>query len=400
MNRIVIAATSLCFLSIFSLEIKAQEKLIDLKKWNTADSVETEEPSRADLFHLDVLLRAGFNVESMSEGERTNKINLDDARILLSGNYTDDLSYKVRFRLNRSFNPTSQDNASRALDMAFIKYKFGRGKKWSITAGKQSALVGSYEFENNPIYEFMFTDYVDRILNLFVVGGTLSYDITPNHSLNVQIYNTVNDSFADLHAKNGYTTGNLKPAKTPLGVYATWIGSFWDKKVHTKWSYNISQFASDETNHSISLANKLKTAKNMLYVDLQYSYLAVDHAMIASGTLNDFYARTGSDRVLAHNVNYKSAIVRYDQFITDKWEIALKGAYETAGVEKDASLDEDFRRNWTYFAALQHKPFTKQDLRFYLGYVGNTVSYDGNLDMENQQFNRLALGAYFTIPAL
>jgi hypothetical protein len=75
-------------------------------------------------------------------GESQAKANLDDARILMSGVYNDRLSYKVRFRLNRSFAPTSQDNGSRALDMALIKYKFGKDLKWSVTAGKQSAMVG------------------------------------------------------------------------------------------------------------------------------------------------------------------------------------------------------------------------------------------------------------------
>lgn len=400
MNIRALIATTLFFFPAISLQVRAQDRPTALLTEQEADSLKRKEPARADLFKLDVLLRAGLNVESIGDNERSNKVNLDEARILLHGDYNDQLSYRVRFRLNRPFTPTSQDNASRALDMAYIKYKFGKDYKWSVTAGKQSALVGSYEFENNPIYEFMFTDYVDRILNLFVVGGTLSYELNPAHSLNVQVYNTINDSFVDLHTKNGYAMGDLKASKTPIGAYATWIGSFWNKKISTKWSYNISQFAQNKTNHGISLANKLTTDKDMLYVDLQYSYLAVDHALIASAAMNDFYARTNSDRVLAQDVTYKSVVVRYDRMLTDKWELALKGAYETAGMDKDAHIDADFRQNWTYFAALQHKPFKRQDLRFYLGYVGNTVSFDRQFDRAQQQFNRLTLGTYFTIPAL
>ena len=400
MNTRALITTSLFFLPTILLQVTAQEKPAVSIIEQQVDSLKSKEPARADLFKLDVLLRAGLNVESIGDNDRSNKVNLDEARILLHGDYNDQLSYRVRFRLNRPFTPTSQDNASRALDMAYIKYKFGKDYKWSVTAGKQSALVGSYEFENNPIYEFMFTDYVDRILNLFVVGGTLSYELNPAHSINVQVYNTINDSFVDLHTKNGYAMGDLKASQTPIGAYATWIGSFWDKKISTKWSYNISQFAQSKTNHGISLANKFTTDKDMLYVDLQYSYLAVDHALIASAAMNDFYARTNSDRILAQDVTYKSVVVRYDRMLTDKWELALKGAYETAGMDKDANIDADFRQNWTYFAALQHKPFKKQDLRFYLGYVGNTVSFDRQFDRSQQQFNRLTLGTYFTIPAL
>jgi hypothetical protein len=122
--------------------------------------------------------------------------------------------------------------------------------------------------------------------------------------------------------------------------------------------------------------------------------------MIASSAINEFYGRTGENRVLAKDVNYSSAILRYDQFLSKKWELALKGGYEIAGSRDDKQLGKNFRQNWTYFAALQHKPFHNQDLRFYLGYVGNTVNYKGYMDMAKSQYNRLAFGAYFTIPVL
>ena len=285
-------------LGIGVASLHAQEQVQTDSVQAQRSSLLLKEPARAKSFQLDVLLRAGLQTDN-GEGASQAKANLDDARILMSGEYNDRLSYKVRFRLNRSFAPTSQDNGSRALDMAYIKYKFGKDLKWSVTAGKQSAMVGSYEFENNPIYEYKFTDYVDRILNLFVVGGMLSYEVNPNHSLHAQVYNTTNDSFMELHTKNGFAVGDLERSTVPMGAYFTWVGAFMDKRFNTKWSYNIAQFAKGHTNHAISLANKFKTAKQMLYLDLQYSYLAVDHAMIASSAINEFYGRTGENRVLA-----------------------------------------------------------------------------------------------------
>lgn len=384
----------LCIASLHAQE-QAHTDSIPAKR----SSLLLNEPARANSFQLDVLLRAGLQTDN-GDGSSQAKANLDDARILMSGDYNDRLSYKVRFRLNRSFAPTSQDNGSRALDMALIKYKFGKDLKWSVTAGKQSAMVGSYEFENNPIYEYKFTDYVDRILNLFVVGGMISCEVNPNHSFHAQVYNTTNDSFMELHAKNGFAVGDLERSNVPMGAYFTWVGAFMNKQINTKWSYNISQFAKGHTNHSVSLANKFKTSRQMVYLDLQYSYLGVDHAMIASSAINEFYGRTGDQRVLAKDVNYGSAILRYDQFLTRKWEIALKGAYEIAGARNDDQLGKNFHQNWTYFAALQHKPFDNQDLRFYVGYVGNTVNYKDAMSMPKSQYNRLAFGAYFTIPVL
>ncbi|MGJ1196034.1 porin [Sphingobacterium spiritivorum] len=362
------------------------------------DSLQTGEPDRAQLFKFDVLLRTAFDADNPGKEEALSRFNLEEARLLLHGDYNDRLSYKVRFRLNRSFSPLGLDNSSQALDFASIEYKFGKKRDWSVTLGKQSAMVGSYEFENNPIYEFMFTDYVDRILNLFVVGGKLSYSLNTDHSFHLQMYNTVNNTFDTHLVNNGFVMGDLKRAKAPVGGYFTWVGSFADKRFHTKWSYNLAQFAEGRATQAISLANKYKTDNQMIYLDLQYSHMGADHALIASRAINDFYARTGDQRQLAKNVVYKSAVLRYDQFLNDKWEVALKGAIETAGSKDDGTVGNDFRTNYTYFAALQHKPFKKQDLRFYIGYVGNSVKYADRMAMDKTQFNRLTVGGYFTIP--
>ncbi|QQT26700.1 porin [Sphingobacterium spiritivorum] len=362
------------------------------------DSLQNAEPDRAQLFKFDVLLRTAFDADNLGKEEALSRFNLEEVRLLLHGDYNDRLSYKVRFRLNRSFSPLGLDNSSQALDFAAIEYKFGKKRDWSVTLGKQSAMVGSYEFENNPIYEFMFTDYVDRILNLFVVGGKLAYNVNPDHSFHIQLYNTVNNTFDTHLANNGFVMGDLKRAKAPVGGYFTWVGSFADKRFQTKWSYNLAQFAEGRATQAVSLANKYKTDKQMIYLDLQYSHMGADHALIGSRAINDFYARTGDQRQLAKNVVYKSAVLRYDQFLDDKWEVALKGAVETAGSKDDETVGNNFRTNYTYFAALQHKPFKKQDLRFYVGYVGNSVRYADRMAMDKTQFNRLTVGGYFTIP--
>ncbi|MGK9127474.1 OprO/OprP family phosphate-selective porin [Olivibacter sp. SA151] len=355
--------------------------------------------SRNESLRINILLRSALHGDGLFNENGQNKLSLDDARIDIGGNYNDKLSYRLRYRLNKPFETTLQDNASRALDWAYIQYKFGAQNSWSITAGKQSALVGSYEFQNTPIYELKFSDYVDKILNLFVVGATLSKQITKNHSFNIQIYNTTNDGFDKLFQVNNLQKDGLQPATTPLGSYFTWIGAFHNQKIHTKWSYNMAQFAKGLTNHSISLANKYTNNKTSVYLDLQYSYLPVDHVMIATPIWNAIYNRSDGDATLARDIEYKSAIIRLDQFLTKKWEISLKGAYETTSSRRDQLLSNNFRKNYTYTAAIQHKPFESQDLRFYLAYIGNTVSHQKSFQMPTTHFDRLSLGFFYTIPA-
>ena len=391
----------LIFFGSLCVHAQAQEDrhpIIHAPGRNQVDTIVSTEGDRSRLFKFDFLMRSAFDADNVGTEDALSRFSLEEARILFHGEYNDRLSYNIRFRLNRSFAQSGLDNSSQALDFAAMRYAFGKKRDWSITLGKQSAMVGSYEFQNNPIYEFLFTDYVDRILNLFVVGGKLSYDLNESHSFHVQMYNTVNNSFDTHLANNGFVAGDLQRAKAPIGGYLTWVGAFADQRFHTKWSYNLAQFAEGKPTQALSLANKFVTNRQMVYLDLQYSHLGVDHALIASNAINDFYAMTGGERQLAKNVVYKSAVLRYDQFLTDKWELALKGAVETAGSRDDNTFGRDFRTNYTYFAALQHKPFSKQDLRFYLGYIGNNVSYSDQLGLDAVRFSRIAVGGYFTIP--
>ena len=152
---------------------------------------------------------------------------------------------------------------------------------------------------------------MDNILNLLVVWWMLSYEVGTNHSLDFQVYNTSNHSFNKILLDHGLSAGGFEASKAPLGAYFTWNGAFADKRFTTRLSYNISQFAKQQTNHAISLANKFKTNRQALYLDLQYSYYAVDHVMIGSSIINDFYGRIGADKTFAKDISYNKYPTRW-----------------------------------------------------------------------------------------
>ncbi|WP_316839330.1 porin [Pedobacter gandavensis] len=360
------------------------------------DSVKKEVPS---IFNLNVLGRTSFNIGQNADRDLNASFRLDETRLLLSGHINPDLSYKVRFRLNKSFGTTTQDNGSRALDYAQVNYRFGKQKEWEVILGKQAAAVGSYEFVNNPVYEYAFTDYVDRILNLFVVGATFSYKVNPNHNFQLQVYNTSTETFDQLIKTAGYGAGDFKQSNRPMGAYLTWEGNFL-KSFHTKWSYNYSQLVADADNHAISLANMYKSKNTKVYLDLQYSDYGVDHTMLASSAIHSFYGNAGLDRTMRRDVVYKTAVLRLDQQLNEKWGIALKGAYETASARKDKTLGQDFRKNWTGFAALEYKPIANKDWKLFGGYIDNKISYKNGMNIPTQKNNRFILGTFFNLTAI
>ncbi|WP_316818632.1 porin [Pedobacter nyackensis] len=357
-------------------------------------------PRDSSIFNLNILGRTSFNIGEKNGKDLNAGFRLDETRLLMSGHVNPDLSYKVRFRLNRAFNTTSQDNGSRALDYAQVNYQFGKHKEWEVALGKQAAAVGSYEFVNNPVYEYVFTDYVDRILNLFVVGATFSYKVNPNHNFHLQVYNTSTETFDQLIKSAGYGAGELKPSESPLGAYLTWEGSFLNKTFHTKWSYNYSQLVAGADNQAISLANMYKSKKTKVYLDLQYSDYGVDHTMLASNPVHSFYGTTGTDRTMLRDIAYKTAVLRVDQQFNNSWSISMKGAYETASARKDKQIGKDFRNNWTGFVALEHRPIANKDWKLFAGYIGNTVSYKNRIGLPAERNNRFILGTFFNITAI
>ena len=370
---------------------------VDTTKNIPLDTAKQASPS---IFNLHILGRTSLNIGQNKERALNAGFRMDETRLLLSGHVNPDLSYKVRFRLNKAFTTTTQDNGSRALDYAQLNYRFGKQKDWEVILGKQAAAVGSYEFVNNPVYEYIFTDYVDRILNLFVVGATFSYTANPNHNFQLQVYNTSTETFDQLIKTAGYGAGEFKQSERPMGAYFTWQGNFFNKAFHTKWSYNYNQLIAGADNHSISLANMYQSKNTKVYLDLQYSDYGVDHTMLASNPIHAFIGNNGADRIMRKDVVYKSAVLRFDQQLSTHWGVSVKGAYETASASKDKTIGHDFRRNWTGYAAMEYKPIANQDWKLFAGYIDHKISYKNRLGMPSEKNNRFILGTYFNLKAI
>ena len=65
-----------------------------------------------------------------------------------------------------------RSNASAALDYAFLTYRFGKNRQWETTIGKQLSVMGSFEKDINPLYEYIFTDYLNGVYtNVFLSGA-------------------------------------------------------------------------------------------------------------------------------------------------------------------------------------------------------------------------------------
>ena len=387
MKRIVFAALALTF----TLDSAAQE----------VDSLPKKQeivPTFAKKLNIDLFFRGGGISDSYTDDSKNSThFVIDNARLNLQGDFNEDLFYRVRFRPNLPFNSTTQDGGTSALDYAFLTYRFGSDRQWDVTVGKQLAAFGAFEKEINPLYEYIFTDYLNGVYNnVFLSGLTLGYKINGTHKIGVQLHNTVNTKFANLLSSKGFVAGDFKASKAPIGMYLFWNADLLDGKLKLRYSYNLSQYAANNLTHSLALGNWYKSGRHTLYLDLSYTYMGADYGLTTSQLLSAYDGLAKG--VMQKDAVYKRAVSRYDYQLTDRWSLSAKLGIEQAGSTQ--RLSEQLRTNYIYFAAAQYAPLRGQDLRFYLAYVGNTISYDKALHLKDEQMHRIAIGAYYTLPIL
>ncbi|PKV63517.1 phosphate-selective porin O/P [Pontibacter ramchanderi] len=357
--------------------------------------------SLSEKIDINFLFRSSLEFPSGSENQ--GAIRLNESRLELRGDLTPELSFRVRYRLNRGFAPNSLDNAPGAIDHANVTYRFGNEKKWHLTAGKQSASVGSWEFDKNPTFEYQYTEYVNRQLNLFLLAMKLGYDITENHTFQVQLHNTFNNDFNATFNGTGYAKDGLRPSKTPLGLYVAWLGNMFDRKWQTFYSYNVSQFARDKTNHGVSIGNQITLDRLSGYLDLQSANLAVDYPNIGSPAANALGASSPAFvPTFLQDVNYKTAVLRLDYEFIPKWFLTTKGYYETASHREDGGIGDNFRKNMGYWAGLEYKPIASQDMKLFTYYYYNTTRYNNAVAQANanQKMHLFAVGVLYFVNAL
>ncbi|WP_161964328.1 porin [Chitinophaga flava] len=358
-------------------------------------------PDILENIHMNFLLRSSLEIP---DGGRQSSIRLNEARFEVLGTIVPDLDFRVRYHLNSSQMPKDLDNAPGSLDYAAVNYRFGRKKKWSVNVGKQAAFVGSWEFENDPTYEYQYSEFVNFQTNLFMMAIRFGYQVNQNHSFFLQLHNTDNSSFNTTQANAGYPADGLKGAKNPMGVYATWQGKMFNQKFLTFWSYDISQYASGKTNHSVALGNKVILNKFQAYLDLQWAALAVDYINLATPSINKYQQMVNPafTPVFARDIHYKGAVLRMDYEFIPGWFITAKGILESDSQTKNNStIGKNFRENIGIVAGLEYQPIPSQHMKLFGYYYYNQVKFrhvvaDAN---DNQHLNLFAVGVLYSVNA-
>ena len=354
-----------------------------------------------DMFNVYLNTAASAQVETGHDHEWSTGFKNKHLRLEIKGNLTDKLYYRFCYRMTNSNVARSEDNFARSTDVVMIGYRFS--DKLSVEAGKIFQPLGGYEVDENPIYIYEYSDLTGG-LECYLGGVVVNYKPIPTQEIVVGVTNAHNDKFADVYGDNslaieGDGTQNriLEKTRIPLGYSLGWNGSFLNNRLLTRWSWGIEGEARHKYSRMLILGQKLNLDRLQWYFDYMYQNDGLDRFGLASREVRDFFPAVGGE-VWMSDVHYTSFITKLNWQFVPRWNLMLKGMYETASVTKIDRF-KDFRKSYGYVGSVEYYPIKGQDLRIFLAYVGRKVTYKEGVGLDKYNTNRIELGFKYRIKA-
>lgn len=363
----------------------------------------TKLEKKNDMFNLYFNYAASFQAEHNSlSDEWGTKFANKQLRIEIKGNLTDKLYYRLRHRLNKATDAKGEDNFAKATDIMMVGYNFN--DKLSISGGKMCQIWGGFEFDENPMYIYQYSDMVDYMDN-FMAGVTVSYKPIPTQEIAVEISNSYNGKFADEYGDEAVVVNNdeahaLQKSKNPLTYIINWNGSFFDGKLNTRWAWGLQTQAKGKYSRMLTLGQQLNLPKFQWYFDYMGAFDDLDRLKIATNELRDAFDGGDVDagNFYLGKVHYNSFITKANWQFAPSWNLMLKGMYETASVTKMEQF-KNYRKSFGYMGSIEYYPAKQQDFRLFLAYVGRKYDYSTKCGLKDYNTDRIELGFMYRIKA-
>ena len=355
----------------------------------------TDVKKKSDKFNLYLNMQGGFDA-NFRDGFEEGAFKMRQLRIEMKGNINNWLSYRYRQRLNRSNDGGGMiDNVPTSIDYAGIGIKLNN--RFNLFAGKQCTAYGGIEFDLNPIDIYEYSDIIENMSN-FMTGLNIGYNLTSTQQLNLQILNSRNGSFDSTYGITENEEGklpDLKSGKLPLVYTLNWNGTFNDI-FKTRWSASILNEAKSKNMYYYALGNELNLDKFNMFLGFMYAQEGIDR----NGTITGIVGRPSGHNVF--DTGYLSVVTKLNYRFLPKWNVFVKGMYETASVTKSTEdiAKGNYRTSWGYLAGVEYYPM-ETNLHFFLTYVGRSYNFTSRakiLEQENYSTNRISVGFIWQMP--
>lgn len=325
---------------------------------------------------------------------RMNRVRLE-----IYGRLNDNLSYHFRQSYNKYSNPYSVDNMSSSIEYANIKWHHRSGK-FDLVAGKQYLAVAGYEGYVNGLLVREFSDFNNNF-EIYQTGLMGVWRLHQDHQLIFQVTNNRNSTDNEVYLY-GLPDG-VEGSKIPVLGTVNWNGWFADRSIHLMYSASAGQLAKGRNVYYFMCGNIYEKGPIVAYLDVLYSRSSIDSQQRIT-------ALQGQGRGIipqtAMNTEYLTFIANVDYRLHPKWNVYVKGAYETGSIYEDNGLFSKGRyiTSWNAQACVEWFPFT-EDRGFkvfgHLLYKGYNLSDNAEaLGAVMPHTQRFSIGIQYIIPVL
>lgn len=298
------------------------------------------------LLNIDIDTRFDFKSDFDSEYSFQTK----NIKVILSGEVTPGIRYRLRQRLNKPQDPLARDNTSKATDHAYLE--FDAGNNWTFTVGKQSVQFGTFEFSYNPS-DIYLSSLNNGDLDSYKLGINTAYR-TKDQTFNLQIVNGDAPQFASKdYAKKGF------------GGLFLWEGSLFHGVLNTRYGLGVFHYDKEKYLPWITIGNRL----NLDHFTAELDWF--------KGEKN---AELFDEEMLVHD---QSVVVNFI-YRVGKFSPQIKGVWDQRKTHDNfTNLAQDNETTKAFQAALEYYPFESErlkDLRFHTAFQYK----DYNTDKKNE----------------
>lgn len=355
----------------------------------------TQIPKRNDLFNLNLEMHATFNTFFTGNKLDEAAFRFNHIKLEANGDVNKHLFYWYRQILNEHGETSVPENLPASIEYALIGFRIN--DRFTITAGKQDAAWGGFEYDINPLEIYEYSD-MNEYLDCYFTGITLAWQATASQELRAQV---INNRIGTLEETYGLLPEGIEKAKAPLAYSLNWNSSYLDEMVNLRYSFTASQQAKNRWMYMAWAGHNLEAGPVSTYLDVMYTRGALDQLGLLTELAGPSDVEEGT--LCAPNTEYLSLVAQLNYRFHPKWNLFVKGMYETASVYKDSEIFESgkYRTAWGYQGGIEFYPMADENLHLFLTGTGRAYSLTERakaLDAVLDNTGRLSVGFIYKLP--
>ncbi|MBX2986278.1 MAG: hypothetical protein KF802_00130 [Bdellovibrionaceae bacterium] len=341
--------------------------------------------TQAHAVNLSLDLRGDLDAASYNKASKkpdNTFFTLHTARVDLKGEMNEELSYRLRFRLNDESAAQGYDKLSNRVDYAYISQKM---EGIDLTLGKMLADVGGHETLQDSINLYYKSEANKALTGDYkdIATGTVSYFFPIKYMTGAKIGAKLGDSeFAIMGFNNPDTDNSATTPQSRFMSGAVFKGKFLDKQLQPVLSYHQVSYgseaaAADPDHKAQLLAAGLKWDADSFYAQADYIDLK-SGPLLVTAVKNDLHIQT----------TVAEGGLKMGRYLP---KLTIESSVVKQKPDTGAELEKKFLGGGV---ALEYKPFEDKNMRYHIAYTQKTAQQDG---ADDKIENHLILGFMLSV---